>query len=668
MSSKGKLSLAAEVSRWSADFQAGRLDDCEALAQRLVRDCPRVGKAWQLLAMTRFARGDLATALAHLRRAVARTADDASIWDNLGLVLQKSGDKDAAREAFARALALAPAAAGIWSNAAGNEFDAGRLAEAERLARTAIALAPALPAARLQLGNALARRGAADAEAALREALRLQPRYPEALLSLSALLSGANRLPEACAAAEAALALDARCAPAHINLGSIHDRLGDPQTARGHYRRARELDPANLAGWSGELYCLSHDASLDPAEVFRAHRAFGEQLEARLGAGIAAHDNERDPERRLRVGVLSGDFRDHPVARFLEPIWRERDPAAIQLIAYDTQPSADSVAQRLRALADTWIEVPTLGDAALAARIRADRIDILIDHSGHTAGNRLGVFARKPAPLQVMWFGYPGTSGLRAMDYRLVDRVLAPPGRFDALFTERLAYLPSMLVFGKPESLPEPTPLPMVANGYITFGSFNRLNKLGDPVIALWAQILRRIPDARLLVGAVTDATAADTLRARFANAGAPAERLEFLPRLGMADYLAAHARIDLLLDAFPWASGTTAHLGLWMGVPTLTLAGATLVARLGAAAMASAGLHRFVAESTAQYLDIACRAAAEPAALADTRALLRTHLEADCTRRPAQVAQALELRLRQMWRRWCDNRPPCVLDESEES
>lgn len=233
--------------------------------------------------------------------------------------------------------------------------------------------------------------------------------------------------------------------------------------------------------------------------------------------------------------------------------------------------------------------------------------------------------------------------------------------------TEQLAYLPSMLVFGKPDALPEPTPLPMRDNGHITFASFNRINKLGDPVIALWAEILRRIPDARLLVGAVTDAAAGDALRARFADAGVPAERIAFLPRLAMADYLAAHARVDLLLDAFPWASGTTAHLGLWMGVPTLTLAGATLVARLGAAAMAGAGLDQFVAESTAQYVDIACRAAADPAALADIRATLRTRLEADRTRLPAQVARALEARLRQMWRRWCDNLPPCVLDGSEE-
>lgn len=651
------------VSRWSACFQAGRLDDCEALAHALVRDWPDAGKAWQLLGMTRFARGDLTAALADLRRALGLERHDHSIWDNLGIVLQKSGDHAGARESFQRALALAPAVAGIWSNAAGNELDAGDPAAAQRLAKQAIALAPGLAAGWLQLGNALARQpSGADAEPALREALRIMPRYPEALLSLSALLSTQNRLPEARAAAEAALRINAGFSRAHVNLGSIHDRLGDVRTARDHYRRARELDPGNLASWSSELYCLSHDADPDPQQVFLAHKAFGAQAEAHAGAQ-APHANDRDPERRLRVGVLSGDFRDHPVARFLEPVWRELDSAQVQLVAYDTSPAADATAQRLRGLTDAWTDVSRLSDAALAALIRADRIDILVDHSGHTAGNRLGVFARKPAPVQVMWVGYPGTSGLRAMDYRLVDPVLAPPGRLDHLFTECLAYLPAMLVFGKPELLPDLTPAPFVRNGRITFGSFNRMNKLGDAVIALWTEVLQRTPDSRLLIGAVTDTTVADNLRARFVASGIAAGRIAFLPRLGLADYLAAHAQIDLLLDALPWSSSTTAQFGLWMGVPTLTLAGNSLLARLGAGAMSAAGLDRFVAESTSQYVEIASSVAAQPGELQRIRASIRNRLEEDGRRVPVQVARAPEWRLRQMWKRWCGALPPCVLN-----
>ncbi len=659
-----KQCIEETVSRWSAGFRAGRIDECKVLARQLVKDLPDAGKAWQLLGMSCFAHGDLAGALVHLRHAASLDRGDHSIWDNLGIMLQKTGDHDAAREVFSSAIALAPGAAGVWSNAAGNELDAGNFAESLRLAEKAVALAPGLAPAWLQLGNALLKlRRSREAEHALRHALRIQPRYGEALLSLSTELVEQNQLSEAREAASTVLRIDPRCARAHVNLGSIHDRLGDLTNAVIHYRRARELDPAYLESWSSELYCLSHDAGMEPEAVFLAHKDFGEHAEARFRGQVAPHANDRDPERRLRVGVLSGDFRDHPVARFLEPVWRELDPSKIQLIAYDSNPTADSMAQRLRSLAQTWVDVSMLSDEKLAARIRSDGIDILIDHSGHTARNRLGVFARKPAPVQVMWVGYPGTSGLRAMDYRLVDPVLAPPGRLDRLFTEHLAYLPSMLVFGKPEQLPEVTPSPLLQNGYITYGSFNRMNKLGDHVIALWVQILRRVPTSRLVIGAVTDDAVAAALQARFVAAGIAADRVTFLPRMDMAGYLDAHGQIDLLLDAFPWTSATTAHFGLWMGVPTLTVAGQSLLARLGAATMAATGLHAFVAESTAEYVEIATQIATRSVELQYIRQSLRSCLEEDQQRVPAQVARALELRLRQMWQRWCTGLLPCVLN-----
>jgi len=657
---------AAAVSRWSACYQANRFDACEAIAEQLARDFPDAGKAWQLLAMSRFACGDLAAAQAHLRRAARLESRDRSIWDNLGVVLQQSRDHAGARAAFGTALALDPAAAGIWSNAAGNELDDGDPATAERLARKAIGLQPRLAAGWLQLGNALARlRRSAEAEAALREALRLQPGYAEAWLSLSAALAAQNRLREAVAAAREALRLAPGLGRAHVNLGGIYDQLGELGAASEQYRRARELNPADLGAWSSELYCLSHDANLDPQQVFLAHRSFGEHVETHFAGKRAPHDNDRDPHRPLRVGVVSADLRDHPVARFLEPIWKRLDAAEVRLVAYDNAPSDDAVARQLRSHAEDWIDVSRLTDDALAARIRADRIDILIDHSGHTAGNRIGVFARKPAPVQVMWFGYPGTSGLRTMDYRLVDPVVAPPGRLDHLFTEQLAYLPAMLVLAKPADLPPLRPAPCVDHGYLTYGSFNRMNKLGDAVLGLWARILARVPRSRLLVGAVPDADAATALRRRMLATGIDAARVEFLPRLAMADYLRAHERIDLLLDAFPWTSGTTAHLGLWMGVPTLTLAGQSLAARLGAGAMAAAGLQEFVAESADRYVETAVQAAVQPDRLHAVRMTLRDRLERDRERIPALVARALEQRLRQMWQRWCAGLSPCVLSDT---
>ncbi|MBI1282816.1 MAG: tetratricopeptide repeat protein [Thiobacillus sp.] len=652
------------VSGWSAAFRAGRIEECKALAQQLLKELPDAGKAWQLLGMSCFAQGDLAGALVNLRHAASLVRDDSSIWDNLGILLQKTGDHDAARAAFASAVALAPAAAGIWSNAAGNELDAGHFTESLRFAEKAVALAPEYAAVWVQLGNALVElRRMREAEHALRQALRIQPGNSGALLSLSCALAAQKRLSEARDAATAALQVAPASSRIHVSLGSIHNSLGDLRRATMHYRRAREIDPSNLASWSSELYCLAHDAELEPEAVFLAHKAFGEHAEARFRVQQAPHANGRDPERRLRVGVLSGDFRDHPVARFLEPVWRELDPFKVQLIAYDTHPVADAMAQRLRTLTEAWVDVSRLSDESLAARIRSDDIDILIDHSGHTARHRLGVFARKPAPVQVIWVGYPGTSGLGAMDYRLVDPVMAPPGRLDHLFTEHLAYLPSMLVFGRPELLPEVTPSPLAQNGTITYGSFSRMNKLSEPVIALWVDILRRVDRSCLIIGAVTDDAIASTLKTRFVAAGIAPERVTFLPRMDLAGYLDAHGRIDLLLDTFPWTSATTAHFGLWMGVPTLTLAGESLPARLGAAAMAAVGLNEFVAGSAAEYVEIATQWATRPDALQNIRLSLRSRLEDQREQLPAQVARVLELRLRQMWQRWCAGQPACVLN-----
>lgn len=659
-----KLSIEEAVSRWSATFRAGRIEEGKTLAQQLVKDHPDAGKAWQLLGMSCFAQGDLADALVNLRHAASLVQDDSSIWDNLGIVLHKTGDHISARAAFSSAIALAPTAAGIWSNAAGNEMDAGHFAESLRFAEKAVALAPEHAAVWLQLGNALIElKRLSEAERALRQALRIQPRNSEALLSLSYGLAAQNRLSEARDAATAALQIAPASSRIHVSLGSIHNSLGDLSTAIIHYRRARELDPSNLGSWSSELYCLSHDAELEPEAVFLAHKAFGEHAEARFRGQLVPHANDRDPARRLRVGVLSGDFRDHPVARFLEPVWRELDPSRIQLIAYDTHPAADAMAQRLRSLVHAWVDVSRLSDASLAARIRSDGIDILVDHSGHTARNRLGVFARKPAPVQVMWVGYPGTSGLRAMDYRLVDPVIAPPGRLDHLFSEHLAYLPTMLVFDKPEPLPEVVVPPLVQNGTITYGSFSRMNKLSDHVIALWVAILQRVATSRLVIGAMTDEAAASALQARFVAAGIASERVAFLPRMDMAGYLNAHGQIDLLLDTMPWTSATTAHFGLWMGVPTLTLAGGSLAARLGATTMAAADLNEFVAESEAEYVEIAAQWATRPDDLQHIRLSLRSRLEDQRQRVPAQVARALELRLRQMWQRWCAGLPACVLN-----
>jgi protein O-GlcNAc transferase len=651
---------AGLLSAWQSRFRSGDIADCEKLAREFVGACPKAGKAWQLLGASLLAQDRIDEALHVLRRAGKLAPKDWSIWDNFALALQRHADFSGAAQAFRTSLKLAPAQAGVWSNAAANQFESGNCAEALRLAREAIRLAPDLAVAHLNAGNALSATGRrAEAEAAFIRAVSLQPNLCQALLSLGREQNLRGNLDGAIATTRRALAIEPGYADAHVNLASYLNSLGDVADAAVHYRRALELKPELTSAGSGDLYCSLHDERLSPEDISAAHRKFGERIEAPFRAKWRRHANSPEPDRRLRLGFVSGDLRDHPVARFLEPVWRTLDRAQFELIAYDAQPAEDATSARLRAMAPHWTNAAAMPDAQLDARIRADRIDILFDLSGHTAGGRLPVFARRPAPIQMSWIGYPGTTGLSAIDYRLVDRIAAPPGRFDHLFTERLAYLPFMTVFDRPGNLPDVAEPPMLGAGRITFGSFNRVNKLGERTVELWARVLKRIPASRLLVGALPDQRVAEQLRQRFAAAGIGQERLELRPRLDLAAYLQLHNEVDILLDTLPFSSGTTANFALWMGVPTLTLAGNSLIQRLGASRMAAARLEAFVAESEDDYVDRAVAWSGRPAELARLRAGLREQMQANTISQATELARALEGRLREMWRRWCAGLAP---------
>lgn len=645
---------------WQDRFRQGNVEGCEDLARRLVDSYPQVGKSWQLLGASLLASGRTAEAVPALRRASVLAPRDWSVWDNLAMALQRQGDFGAAAEAFGTALQQAPDEARIWSNASSSALESGDTARALTLSREAIRLAPRLAVAHLNAGNAASAAGlSAEAEAAFREALSIQPDCVEALLSLGREQSRRGQIADAIDTTRRALAVRPDYADAYVNLAHDLNALGDVAAAAVHYRQALALKPEMIAAGSGALFCMLHDGRQSPEQLFAAHRQFGDRLEAPWKAHRRRHANIADPERRLRLGFVSADLRNHPVARFLEPIWRELDRDRFELFAYDAQPSRDAVAMRLRELADHWTVAASMPDAGLDACIRRDRVDILLDLSGHTARNRLGLFARKPAPLQVSWIGYPATTGLSAMDYRFVDAAVAPPGRFDHLFTERLAYLPLLSVFDRPADLPQVASPPRVARGHMTFGSFNRINKLGEQTLALWSRVLQRIPDSRLLIGALPNRDSEDELRRHFHAAGIDAQRLMFRQRLALAEYLALHAQVDILLDTLPFSSGTTANFALWMGVPTLSLAGPSMAQRLGATRMIAAGLDAFVAESEDAYVDLAVEWSNKPEELARLRGDLRRRMDEAAGIQPARLTRALEQRLREMWKRWCAGSAP---------
>jgi protein O-GlcNAc transferase len=492
-----------------------------------------------------------------------------------------------------------------------------------------------------------------DALAALQTAAELLPNDDEVQSNLGFALNAQGRFIEAEASYRRAIMIAPSSHFAHCNLGYALYSQGKP--AEASFLRAMELKPGLAEAHSNLLFCLSHNDKVDAASLFVEHLRFGEQIEAPLRASWPQHSNSREPERCLQVGFVSGDLRDHAVANFIEPVLEHLSAYPhLALHAYYNHTSEDHVSVRLQKHLQHWHPVAGLPDDALAEKIRADRIDILIDLSGHTAKNRLLTFARKPAPVQVSWMGYPGTTGLTAMDYFLADRFLLPPGQFDAQFTEKIAYLPAYAPFLPAEDAPEVNALPALSNGYITFGSFNHLSKLSPAVIALWSQLLRALPDSRMMLAGMPMHSQYDALIDWFAEEGIASERLSFYTRCGMTEYLALHQQVDICLDAFPYNGGITTLNALWMGVPTLTLAGHTVAGRAGAGILGHVGLDAFVARDAADFVRKGLSWTNHPSSLASVRARLRERFEQSAMGQPKLVAAGYECALRTMWQRWC--------------
>lgn len=652
----------AQVDRWQRAFALGDYAECQRLAQRLVKRCGRDGRSWQLLGLAQSFCGHTAKAIESVKTAARLRPNDATVLDSLGIVLNRGKRFDDARAAFSRSLRLAPDVASVWVNRSNNALDAGNVDEAMQCAKEALRLHGGLPQAHLAWGNALSASGRDDqALQALEFALRLRPDLAPAWLSLGSVFERLGRLQEAVAANQRAAQLSPADAKPLLNLGTLFSRLGDTPASNHCYRRALALDGSSAIAWSNYLYGLALDETTDPTTLFTAIRQFGDTVEAPWRARWGGWKNIIDAERRLRLGFVSGDLRgNHPIVHLVEPVWSLLRDADFDIYAYYAHPAEDATSQRLKLHIDAWRHVATLDDDALDALIRKDAIDILFDISGHTAYNRLTLFARKPAPIQISWLGYPLSTGLTAIDYRIVNSFAAPPGTIDRWFTEKLIRMPATSRFRPHEDLPPVNALPALENGRFTFGSFNRLSKAGDAAIRLWSRVLHEVRSSRMLIGAVDDASARRRVEERFAREGIDASRLSFHERTGMADYLKMHHEVDLLLDTLPFTGGTTTAHALWMGVPTLTLAGPTLPQRQGAGLMERAGLSEWIAHSPEEFVRKAVESAQDPARLAGQRLVMRDRM---ARMRDAGSSETIATALRSVWRRWCAGKSAAPLD-----
>lgn len=499
------------------------------------------------------------------------------------------------------------------------------------------------------LGESHARLGREDeAVAAYRTALELLPSYVAAANNLGNLLLNRNDLDGAVAAFHTALRIAPNSAAAHHNLGETLRELGRHTEAIAHFRHALNLDPHVSKAHSSLILAL-HCTPGVTAETLAEE---GQHWWRLHGAALRSADRQfahhRNPERLLRVGYVSADFRDHPVGRHLFPLLREHDREHFAVTAYSGARLSDEFTARFQALGIAWREVAHLDDEALASLIRADGIDILVDLSLHSSGDRLLVFSRQPAPVQISFAGYPSETGLESIAYHLTDRVLEPAGSAGALHLAD-----SFWCMDPPEGTPEVNARPAWRGEPFVFGCLHKFAKVNTPLLELWCQILRAVPSARLLM-LCPPGDARTRLGAVFREQQIAPERVELTAFLPRPDYLALHHRIDLILDTFPYNGHMTAMDALWMGVPFVTLAGALPVSRGGASILTQVGLTELIAHTPGQYVQLAVALADDLPRLASLRASLRERMKASPLMDTRRFARNVEAAYRRAWRCWC--------------
>lgn len=673
-------------------FRHGHLEAAQECSARAVVLRPDDAALHFMHAGLLKARGLFAACLAAYDRALALAPEYVDAWISRGVVLRAGGRTDEALECYRRALQLAPGNVAATINVGNVLQDRGDLPGAEAAFREALARSSDSAEAHLNLGRLLNATGRAlEAIEHLRRGLELRPTDLGAALLLAGVLRDVGAGEAAIPIYEHCLKLDARSTDAHLGISAALRQRGLVTDAMASARRAIALNPRDpqayfaladaliyagesgearrileAAEWSNDLpvrnvssYLLysNYFDSLDAGQVFARHRDYGRLLEA--SRERPAHGNMPDPGRRLRIGYLSYDLRQHPVASFVEPVLARRSDA-FHVTCYFTRAVGDAVTERLKSHADAFVYCRNDTDLELARRIRADGIDILVDLSGHTGGNRMTLLTLGAAPIQITWLGYPTTTGLESVRYRITDHAVDPAGA-EAYNVERLIRLPGSYYCYRPAAdAPEVQEPPCGRQAWVTFGSFNHLAKVTDATVALWTGVLTAVPESRLLLKAraLTDDGVKQRLADRFAAAGLPKHRLILAEWKARPDHhLALYGDVDIALDTFPYNGATTTCEALWMGVPVVSLSGATHASRMGRSILGAAGQDAWVARTPEEFRAIASRLAADRPALGTIRRSMRDRLRASALMDEPAFVAGLEAAYRQAWVDWCASR-----------
>jgi predicted O-linked N-acetylglucosamine transferase (SPINDLY family) len=647
----------------------GKLPEAIDSFREAVRSRPDFALAHSNLGNALQEMGHREEALANLREAVRLRPDFTEARFNLGVALQAQGHLPEAVESYQQVLRLKPDHVDAFCNLGMVLWKQGKFNEAFAQYQHALRLHPDHAVACNNQGAALQELGRlGEAEASLRQALLTKPDHADALCNLGIVLWKQGNMDESVAQYQKALRLQPDHAEALVNLGNVYKDQARLDLALEAYRAALHIKPDAAEIHSNLLLALNYHPGYDaPAiaeECARWNRTHAEPLRKL----IQPHGNRPDPERRLRIGYVSPDFREHVDSFFTIPLLSNHDHEKYQIFCYANVPRPDAMTERLKGYADFWRSTVGLSDQQIADLVRGDQIDILVDLELHAAKNRLLMFARKPAPVQVAWLGYPGTTGLSTMDCRLTDPYLDPPGLFDAFYSEESIRLPDTFWCYNPLSdEPAVNALSARQTGIVTFGCLNNFCKVNDGCLSLWARVLRKVPQSRLLLRAPRG-QARENVIASLRKEGIAEGRIELVESVPRQKYLQTYHRIDLGLDPVPCSGHTTSLDAFWMGVPTVTLLGKTAMGRAGFSQLCNLGLAELAAQTPEQYVELATSLANDLPRLEELRRTLRDRMRRSPLMDGTRFTRHVEQAYRQMWHRWCTQQDPLAATRTDGS
>ncbi len=643
MQHQGRLDEAEQAYRQAIELQPGfaaaledlatiliqkqRNEEAETCLLRAIQASPVNPNAIVKLGKIFFLRQEYVKAGQCYEKALTHNPDHVEAHIDLAAVKEKTGELNIALEHYRKALALAPDNMRAHNNLAIILCLMGAHEDAVNSANTALSLNPDSPEVYNNLANALSKLGRLEAAAeALKQALHYRPDDAET----------------------------------HSNLARVLLLQGKVKDAFASHRRTLELQPDLSRAHSLLLYTMNYSLEFSRDEIFKAHIDWSEKHEQSIKQP-RTHSNTAEPERRLRIGYVSPDFRGHSVAFFFEPILKNHDHKAFEVFCYSDTLNSDQTTERMKSLSSHWRHCCGLADTDAAQMIIDDQIDILIDLAGHTDNNRMTLFASQPAPVQVSYLGYPNTTGLESIQYLITDNHCDPAPEADAYYSEKLCRLPhTFFCYQAPENCPPVSTTPALKNAYITFASFNNLAKIGEEVVKLWSDVLKAVPDSKLLVQCLSlnDPATRTHFEQLFSAHEIDTDRIEFSAAKDLNTYLSGHADVDIILDTFPWNGHTVSCHALWMGVPVITLAGNRHSSRMGVSILSNLDLNNCIAYSETEFIAAATTLSQDIQQLQSLRQELRPRMQASKLCNGGDVTQQLEQQYRRMWRQWCDDNP----------